>query len=113
MNIVEGTCNPAFADVRSEFADNMQARGELGASVCVYVDGVPVVDLWGGYRDVARTESWTHDTIACVASTGKGPAAMCLLRLVERGLVELDEPVASYWPDSGGRARAVFGCVGS
>jgi CubicO group peptidase (beta-lactamase class C family) len=99
MNTVEGTCSPGFGEVRSAFADNLQSSGELGASLCVYVDGLPVVDLWGGYRDAARTQRWAHDTIACVASTGKGPAAMCLLRLVERGLVGLDEPVATYWPE--------------
>ena len=101
MNRVEGTCSPAFAEVRSAFAYNLESRGELGAAICVYVDGLPVVDLWGGYRDAARTQAWAHDTIACVASTGKGPAAMCLLRLVESGLVGLDEPVASYWPEFG------------
>jgi CubicO group peptidase (beta-lactamase class C family) len=106
--MVEGTCEPAFAAVRSEFAANLERRGELGAAVCVYVDGAPVVDLWGGYRDAARTRPWARDTIACVASSGKGPAAVCLLRLVERGLVALDEPVATYWPEFGQQGKGTI-----
>jgi CubicO group peptidase (beta-lactamase class C family) len=105
---IEGTCEPGFSAVRREFTRNFEARGDLGAAVCAYVDGHPVVDLWGGYRDSARVQPWTENTIACVASSGKGPAAVCLLRLVERGLVKLDEPVATYWPEFAQQGKEVI-----
>lgn len=72
---------------------------ELGAAVCIEVDGRRVVDLWGGWADVARTRPWTADTLACVCSCTKGMTAIAVLRLVERGLVDLDAPVCTYWPE--------------
>jgi CubicO group peptidase (beta-lactamase class C family) len=108
MTTVEGVCDPAFAAVRSEFVRNFELRGELGAAICVYVDGRPVVDLWGGFRDAARTRPWERETIACVASSGKGPASICLLRLVERGLVGLDDPVAAFWPEFAQAGKAAI-----
>jgi CubicO group peptidase (beta-lactamase class C family) len=71
----------------------------VGAAVAVYVDGKPVVDLWGGYANAARTRSWEQDTLVSVASTTKGMVALCAHILVERGLLDLDAPVARYWPD--------------
>jgi CubicO group peptidase (beta-lactamase class C family) len=53
---IHGTCAPEYAAVREAFADNVRRRGEIGAAVCVYQDGKPVVDLWGGHKDLARTE---------------------------------------------------------
>lgn len=104
--MVEGPCESKFGPVRKAFEENFAQRGEVGAAVCVYADGRPVVDLWGGYRDAARTQPWQCDTIACVASTGKGMVALCILRLTERGLLDLDAPVARYWPEfaQGGKA---------
>jgi CubicO group peptidase (beta-lactamase class C family) len=98
MVTISGTCDAQFSAVHDAFEENFSTRGDLGASVCIYVDGKPVVDLWGGHADGNRTRPWQRDTIACVASTGKAMASLCLLRLVERGAVELDAPVARYWP---------------
>jgi CubicO group peptidase (beta-lactamase class C family) len=84
--------------VREAFAENFAIRGEVGAAVCVYADGKPVVDLWGGYADAARTRPWNQNTIVSVASTTKGMTALCTHMLVERGLLDLDAPVARYWP---------------
>ena len=93
-----GTCESPFEDVREAFAANFRERGDVGAAVCIYVDGKPVVDLWGGYRDGTRSVEWTPDTIATTYSNGKGWIATCMHMLLDRGLIELDAPVASYWP---------------
>jgi CubicO group peptidase (beta-lactamase class C family) len=85
--------------VRAAFADNFESRGDVGAAVAVTIDGKPVVDLWGGYADKARTHPWTRDTIVNVYSATKGVAATCLNRLVDQGRVDLDAPVARYWPE--------------
>lgn len=104
---IQGACDPRFAAVREAFAENLAKRGDVGAAVCVYVDGQPVVDLWGGYADAARTRPWDRETIACVRSTTKGMVAICAHMLVERGLLDLDAPVVRYWPEfaQGGKAH--------
>ena len=94
----EGTTTDAFDDVRSIFEDALETE-EVGASLAVDVDGRSVVDLWGGHRDPARTQPWTRDTIVNVFSTTKNVAALAALVLVDRGLLDLDAPVADYWPE--------------
>jgi CubicO group peptidase (beta-lactamase class C family) len=96
---LDGVCDARFTRVREEFARNLAERGDVGAAVAVTLDGAPVVDLWGGWRDEARTLHWQRDTIVNVWSLGKAVTAICLLRLVDRGLVDLDAPVARYWPE--------------
>jgi CubicO group peptidase (beta-lactamase class C family) len=95
---IQGTCDPRFMAVHEAFAENFAVRGEVGAAVCVYADGKPVVDLWGGYADTARIRPWDQNTIVSVASTTKGMVALCTHMLIERGLLDLDAPVARYWP---------------
>jgi CubicO group peptidase (beta-lactamase class C family) len=65
----------------------------------VTIDGKPVIDLWGGYADKDRTRPWNADTIVNVYSATKGVAAACLNRLADQGRVDLDAPVARYWPE--------------
>lgn len=96
---IEGTCDPRFGRVRDAFAENFARRGEVGAAVAVTVDGKPVVDLWAGHADAARTRVWMRDTIVNVASTTKGLTAICAHRLVDRGLLDLETAVATYWPE--------------
>jgi CubicO group peptidase (beta-lactamase class C family) len=96
---IHGQCDPRFTAVREAFADNFATRGEVGAAVCIYAQGKPVVDLWGGYANAARTRPWDQDTIVSVASTTKGMVALCTHMLVECGLLDLDAPVARYWPE--------------
>ena len=96
---LQGQCDPRFSAVHNVFADNFAKRDDVGAAVCVYVDGHPVVDLWGGFADAARTQPWERNTIVSVASTTKGMVAQCAHMLVERGLLDLDAPVARYWPE--------------
>lgn len=96
---VDGICDPRFERVREAFEANFRDHDEIGAAVAVALDGELVVDLWGGYQDAERASPWGRDTIVNVWSIGKAVAAVCLLQLVERGLVELDAPVARYWPE--------------
>jgi CubicO group peptidase (beta-lactamase class C family) len=102
----QGFCDPRFEPVREAFARNFAAHAEVGAAVAIAAGGELVVDLWGGWQDSARTTQWSRDTIVNVWSVGKAVTALCLLRLVERGLVELDAPVATYWSEfaRGGKA---------
>lgn len=95
---VAGDCAPRFERVRRVFEESF-AKGELGASIAVYLDGDPVVDLWGGHADAARTRPWQRDTLVSVASTTKGITAVCLNRLAEAGAVDLDAPIARIWPE--------------
>ncbi|MGV4886005.1 serine hydrolase domain-containing protein [Streptomyces viridosporus] len=96
---VHGHCEPRFAAVRAAFEENFREREELGAAVAVTVDGETVVDLWGGWADAARTRPWERDTPVNVWSTSKGPVALCAHLLADRGLLDLDAPVAAYWPE--------------
>lgn len=95
---IEGECEERFAPVRDVFARSFET-GEIGAALAVTIAGRPVVDLWGGHRDAARTQPWTRDTLVNVYSTSKGITAICANRLVEQGRLDLDAPVAYYWPE--------------
>jgi CubicO group peptidase (beta-lactamase class C family) len=64
---IHGQCDPRFTAVRAVFADNFAQRGDVGAAVCVYVEGKSVVDLWGGHADAARTRPWDRNTLVSVA----------------------------------------------
>jgi CubicO group peptidase (beta-lactamase class C family) len=102
---IEGRCDPRFSRVREAFAANFEKHDELGASVAISVDGVEVVSLWGGFTDETRRTPWGSDTLVNVFSVGKGILAICLLLLVDRGLVDLDAPVARYWPEFGAAGK--------
>jgi CubicO group peptidase (beta-lactamase class C family) len=95
----QGLCDPRFERVREAFARNFAEHAEVGAAVAIAVAGELVVDLWGGWQDSSRTTQWSRDTIVNVWSVGKAVTALCLLRLADRGLVELSAPVATYWPE--------------
>lgn len=93
-----GTVDPAFADVAEAFAAGFAERGEVGAALAVVVDGRAVVDLVGGTKD-ASGAPWTTETIVDAYSVVKPLAAACLLLLVDRGRLELDEPAPRRWPE--------------
>ncbi|MBY8339378.1 beta-lactamase family protein [Streptomyces spinosirectus] len=97
--VVHGHCDERFTAVRTALEENFRDRGELGAAVTVDIGGEVVVDLWGGWADAARTRPWERDTLVNVWSTSKGPTALCAHILVDRGLLDLDAPVARYWPE--------------
>jgi len=96
---IHGFCDPRFGAVKAALATNFREHGEVGAAVAVSIDGELVVDLWAGWMDEARTRPWQRDTLVNVFSVGKAVATVSLLMLVERGLVELDAPIARYWPE--------------
>ena len=104
---VQGSCEPAFAALRGALADIIASGAEVGAALAVQVDRHPVVDLWGGHRDAERTRPWDADTLVNLYSVGKAVTAICALRLVDHGLLDLDAPVARYWPEfaQAGKAR--------
>jgi CubicO group peptidase (beta-lactamase class C family) len=85
--------------VREALCENVANRDELGAAVVVLVEGRLVVELWCGWADSARSRVWRSDTLVNVFSVGKALAGLCVLILVSRGLLELDEPVARCWPE--------------
>ena len=94
-----GHCDPTFEGVRDAFAQNFADGLELGASLSVSVAGRNVVDLCGGHLDAARTRPWQHDSLVCVFSCTKGVVAIATMWAVARGLLDLDAPVATYWPE--------------
>jgi len=97
--VVHGFCADEFAPVRDAFAAELASGAELGGSICLTVDGETVVDLWGGYADIDRTVAWRDDTLVNVFSITKTMTALCALLLVDRGLLDVDRPVADYWPE--------------
>ncbi|MEU3354901.1 serine hydrolase domain-containing protein [Streptomyces sp. NPDC037389] len=101
---VQGTVTDGFEPVRDAFAENFARRGERGAAVTVYRDGRKVADLWAGTKDAdadpdGDAEPWTRGTAQIVRSATKGVAAAVLLLLHQRGQVDLDAPVGTYWPE--------------
>jgi CubicO group peptidase (beta-lactamase class C family) len=100
---VQGYVDPAFATVADAFAEGFADRGEVGAGLAVIVDGRAVVDVVGG---TARAgQQWAPETIVNAYSVVKPLAAACLLLLVERGLVDLDERVTRSWPEFGAAGK--------
>ena len=96
---VQGFADERFSALRASFQQHLDAGAELGASVAVVERGTLVLDLWGGWADPARTTPWTADTLTNVWSISKTMASLCALLLVDRGLLDPDEPVGAYWPE--------------
>src|SRR5262245_19269931 len=103
---IHGTYDPRFVRVRDVLTEGFEIRDEVGAAVAVTVGGRPVVDLWAGHADQARTQPWERDTIVNLYSTTKGMTALCLHQLVCAGRVDLDAPVARYWPEFAASGKA-------
>ena len=108
-----GFCAPGYEAVKEAFLKNLTDRDEIGASVAAYVKGKKVVDLWGGYRDKNKTLPWEEDTLCCVMSVTKAIASLAVLSLADRGILELDKPVAQYWPEfaQAGKESITVRCV--
>jgi CubicO group peptidase (beta-lactamase class C family) len=103
MAEIEGFVAPGFERVADAFARNFAERGELGAAFAATREGEPVVDLWGGVADRTSGKEWDEETLALVFSGTKGVVAVCVLMAIERGLLDLETPVAAYWPEFGKR----------
>jgi CubicO group peptidase (beta-lactamase class C family) len=95
----EGIVEPRFAPVRDEFERNFAERGEVGAALCVYHQGRPVIDIWGGMADPSVDRPWTSETTCRIDSTTKALTAICAHMLVEQGELDLEAPIAEYWPE--------------
>jgi CubicO group peptidase (beta-lactamase class C family) len=96
---ITGFCHDRFAPVKEAFERNFREHDEVGAAVAIYLDGEPVVDLWNGIADLDTGASWDRETALTIFSAGKGLAAACLHVLIDRGLLDLDAPIARYWPE--------------
>ncbi|HZC91899.1 MAG TPA: serine hydrolase domain-containing protein [Mycobacterium sp.] len=96
---IHGSCASRFEGVRDAFERNFALRHEIGAAVAAWVDGELVVNLWAGTADTAGTRPWQVDTMATVLSGTKGLTSTCIHQLVERGELDLNAPVARYWPE--------------
>lgn len=96
-----GVCDARFARVAEEFERNFAERGEVGAAVCVTVDGETVVSCWGGTANPATGAEWQANTITHVWSATKGATALCAHILADRGELDLNAPVTTYWPEFG------------
>jgi CubicO group peptidase (beta-lactamase class C family) len=96
---VQGFVDDRFAPVGAVFENGLADGNEVGASVCVTVDGRPMVDLWGGYADTAQTKPWQQDTIVNVYSVTKTMTALTALLVADRGELDLAAPVSRYWPE--------------
>jgi CubicO group peptidase (beta-lactamase class C family) len=110
MTALAGPIHGHVADGWGRVVDAFRANfdgtpGEVGAACCVYLNGRPVVDLWAGFSDREANRSWNEETIALVASTTKGAAAICAHLLSQRGELDLDAPVAHYWPEFGANGK--------
>jgi CubicO group peptidase (beta-lactamase class C family) len=97
---VLGTCDSRFSGVLDAFLENFESRDELGANVCVTVEGRTVVDLWGGQKSEGGAP-WEKDTVCVVFSSTKGASAISAHMAVDRGLLDLDARVTRYWPEFG------------
>jgi CubicO group peptidase (beta-lactamase class C family) len=96
---VHGICDGRFTKVRDVLVAQLASGADIGASAAVFIDGEPIVDIWGGHVDEARTRPWEHDTIVNTFSTTKTMTALCVLILADRGELDLDAPVVKYWPE--------------
>jgi CubicO group peptidase (beta-lactamase class C family) len=97
--LIEGIVAPEFHEVRREFERNFVELGEQGAACAIYYRGQKVVDLWGGQRCSLNSLPWTERTLSLVFSVSKGMAAAAMAVAHSRGLFELDDSVAHYWPE--------------
>jgi CubicO group peptidase (beta-lactamase class C family) len=99
MRAVEGRCGERFEPLRRILQANLESGADCGASIALVHEGEMVVDLWGGWADEAHTTPWGEHTIVNVWSTTKTMMAISALVLVDRGLLDVDAPVAEYWPE--------------
>lgn len=99
MAEIHGQCDPTFEKVKELLKQNIDSEEELGASICVNINGTNAVDIWGGYKDAQRTQPWESDTLVVVWSTTKCVTSFVALLLVERGLLSPFDKVSKHWPE--------------
>lgn len=102
----QGHVEPRFEAVRAAFESNFANGEENGACFCMTLEGKPVVDIWAGYADEAKTRPWDKDTIVNVYSTTKTMTALTALFLADKGELDFAAPVAKYWPEFAANGKA-------
>ena len=102
---IQGTFDEAFQSMADAFLENFESRGEVGASVCVNIEGQNVIDLWGGAKAGDGDDAWERDTISIVFSCTKAATALCAHMLIDRGELDLHAPVVKYWPEFGANGK--------
>ncbi|WP_347222235.1 serine hydrolase domain-containing protein, partial [Mycolicibacterium poriferae] len=105
---VQGAADENFMLAVRTFAQMFPWRRLGGGALSVYLDGQPVVDVWTGFRDRRGSQHWTADTGTMVFSATKGVAATVIHRLVDRGLIDYDAPVAEYWRAFGANGKSTI-----
>jgi CubicO group peptidase (beta-lactamase class C family) len=105
---IQGFVDSGYGAMWDAFVANFVERHDLGAGCAVYVDGHPVVDVWGGIADARAGWLWDHDTPAVIFSCSKGVLAICAYLLVQAGRLDLDAPIARYWPEFGTADKATL-----
>lgn len=105
---VHGFADDGLGHVLDEFVVNFERRSDLGAACAVYRDGQPLLDVWGGIADRRNGTAWSHDTAAVIFSCTKGLLALCVYSLVQDARLDLDAPIATYWPAFAGHGKATI-----
>lgn len=105
MADIEGSWDRRFDGVADTLAASLDAGTDVGASVAVFLEGEPVVDIWGGFVDESHSAPWQKDTLANVWSTTKTMTFLCALMLADRGELDFYAPVANYWPEFADRGK--------
>jgi CubicO group peptidase (beta-lactamase class C family) len=98
-SVAQGTCDPRFEPVRNALAGLVESGQDVGCSAAVVHEGKLVADVWGGHADAEKTTPWERDTIVNVWSTTKTMTNLSALVLADRGEIDVDAPVADYWPE--------------
>ncbi len=102
--MVKGYVHPEYWSVANAFKKQLKnIKG--GAAICVYHKGKPVVDIWGGVKDL-QGNPWEEDTLAMCYSTTKGVTATMIHILADRGLINYDALVSEYWPEFGQNGKS-------
>ncbi|CAG8693696.1 4239_t:CDS:2, partial [Cetraspora pellucida] len=96
---VQGYIAPEFINVKKAFITNFENGDEVGSSVAVYYNGKLVVDIQGGYADLETMREFDNNTLQPVFSCTKVLAAIVIACLVDRGILDYNEKISSYWPE--------------
>lgn len=99
------SCDPAFQSVRDPLQQKLAGGSEEGVSICVNIDGLNIVDIWGGHADANQTKPWTKDTITGVRSSTEIFTCLVAHMLVDRSLLDMGKKVANYWPEFGANGK--------
>ncbi|KAJ5238335.1 beta-lactamase [Penicillium chermesinum] len=99
MTEIHGSCDPAFESVRGLLQQQLAQGNEVGASLCVNIDGQNVVDLWGGHADAEKSKPWEKNTLTGIFSSTKAVVSIAAHILIDRGQLDPNERVATYWPE--------------